>query len=239
MLVRIYWPNDSKRKVKLKRALFGDKWFNRDKIKIIQPKFKVRKVKKGIILIDDHEWDKLKNFLDELSVSYEILRETYLISGPLVLVYYGINAFNNSYFKVLANDEMLRRSIGKYVGLEDAVVTTFYKAINGKSSWLNYVIMGMLIRRLDLDYMIKTASEIGISSELLEFFGLIFTTLRGELNTNETKEIFKLVPKFIDIINYFNSLYWFDPPKIVKVEEFRGLTPKTVSGIASKQIFYY
>ena len=112
MLIRLYWPKEPRIKVKLKRKLFGDQWLEKRNAltRRIRPEFHVRRIKRGLIQVNDKDWPKLRDFLDRFGISYRIISRDYLISGPLVLIKYGVNAFDKSYFKLLADEEMLCRS---------------------------------------------------------------------------------------------------------------------------------
>jgi len=242
MLIRIYWPKESRIKVKLKRKLFGDQWLERKRasVRIIRPEFRIKRIKRGLIQVNEEDWPKLREFLNSLRVSYRIVSENYLISGPLVLIKrYGVNAYDKSYFRVLADEEMLCRSLGNYPCLEDTIITTFSKALKNRLSWLNYVVMAFFIRRLDWQYMIFRAKVEEVLEEFAKLLGLIFTTLRGDLNIKTLRRIVKKNIRYVDIVRYFNSLHWYNPPIIIKTDKFYGLTPETIVSLAAKQLFYY
>ena len=242
MLIRLYWPAESKLKIKLKRAIFGDSWVQRKPngsiiSRRIEPIFNVRKIKRGIIYIKESEWPSLRDFLEKLGIRYDILKENWLVSGPKVLVNYGLNAFVNDFFKVLADDEMLKRANRKYVCLEDAIVTTFAKAIGDKLPWLGYVVMIFTYRKVDKEYLIKRSKIVGVYDQFVKFLGLIFRTFRGPWSTNRWLKIALSHPRFRHLVDYFNSIHWWNITS--NVEEFMGLEPETIVSLAGKQILGY
>lgn len=238
LLLKIEWPKDSRRKVKLKRALFGYKLKHGPVMRVVKGRFDVVRVKRGLIKVSDIELDSLLQFLDNLGISYKLMNEVYLISGPLALIKNGVNAVDKSYFRYLADEEAVLRSRGKYAGLEDAIASTFDRALKGKDSWLGYLVMALLIRDLEWHYLIMRIREFGVLDEFSQFISLVSSVLGGELRGNILYDLYNISIRYGDIVSIFRSLHWEIPVPLKGVKEFRGLTPKSIVSLASKQLFY-
>ncbi len=241
-MIRIKWPNDSRRRTKLKRYLFGDKWTQKINnyriVRYFAPKFNLKRIKRGLIWVSDKELSSLLDFLDSLGVDYVVKKEDYVYAGPKILIQLGVRAIDPNYFKAFVDDIAIKRARGRIPCLEDALVLTFSRSLKKSISWISYVIMGLLIRRLDIEYMFYRARLEGVLPIFSEFISFVFRTLLGE--TKNIKEITHLVPFFRDIVDYFNSLHPYAPKYIFDSNErFLYLTPKTIASIASKQLMSF
>jgi len=242
LLIRIKWPTDSRRKVKLKRYLFGDKWIQKVSdsyiVRYFAPRFNVKRIRRGLIWISDEEASHLLDFLNSLGVDYMVEKGDYVYAGPKILIQLGVRAIDSNYFKAFVDDIAIRRARDRIPCLEDALVLTFSRSLRNDISWINYVVMGLLIRRLDVEYMFYRAKLEEVLPTFSEFISFVFRTLSG--GTKNIEEITHLVPFFDDIVDYFNSLHPYAHKYIFNSSErFIYLTPKTIASIASKQLMSF
>jgi len=163
--------------------------------------------------------------------------DKYLLSGPRVLVEYGLNAFCDDILVVEPDRTMRERANGVFLCLEDTIATTFYHAIKYRPSWLRYIVMIYVSRRVDIGYLLNRCRLLGIENELRKFLGLIFRTFRGEWSGDRAVRIGLSHPRFRHIVDYFNHLHWYEI--FSDVESFYGITPEVIVSLAGKQLFGY
>ena len=240
MIIRIWWPSASKLRVKLKRALYGDRWFSRGIYREIKPRFSVRRLDRSIIQVKEDEAEELIRFLEDLGIRFKILREKYFLSGPKVLIMLGVNAISNEFFRVLGDEEMIVRSRNNLICLEDALVTTFSRALKDKKGWIRYVVMGLLIRKLDYNYMFFRAQRERIYNDFLSFLNYTFRILSGNITRSDLLRVLRSTPSYYDIIRIFRSLHGGEIiPETNDKKPGILLNPETIVNLASKQLIGY
>lgn len=170
-------------------------------------------------------------------ISLQEIGDRYLLSGPRVLVEYGLNAFCDEIFLVRPDEIMRRRANGAFLCLEDAIATTFKRAIEYRPSWLRYIVMIYIYRRTDIKYLLYRCRRLGIYDEIKKFLGLIFRTFKGRWENKRSIKIALSHPRFRHIIDYFNHTHWYEI--VADVESFYGLTPEVIVSLAGKQLYGY
>ncbi len=186
-------------------------------------KYVVIKSRQGILLQDE--------------IHLQEIRDKYLLSGPRVLVEYGLNAFCDEILLVRPDETMRKRASGIFLCLEDTIATTFKHAIECRPLWLRYVVMIYIYRRVDMKYLLDRCLMLGICDEVKKFLGLIFKTFRGRWEGKRSVKIALSHPRFRHIMDYFNHIHWYEID--ADVESYCGLTPEIIVSLAGKQLYGY
>jgi hypothetical protein len=232
--------------MKLRRALFGETSTQRYKtksgvkvgVKQIKPKFKVKKLGRGLVEVPNAELKRLQTFLKGLNVKYEPVERGKLLGGIPAMKFYGLNVIGGNAQEILIEDgEMLKRSFkGKIASLEDTLAYALKRSLEGQTNWLVYIVMSVISNRLDVPYLRHRCKRLGVWGEMSKLLSLIDRTFKGKWRGDAYTRIAMAHPLFRYVQKHYLVLH---PrmPKFKPVDRFMQITPETVVESAGKQIF--